>query len=101
MNTSVLKNARPISSTWSDTNDHAVANYLAEVATVPQIYSQTQPNHIRVELGNDGQQYMIMDGKYFSENAQGELGDIYVSNSTGRLVGRSSRLVAKYILISN
>ncbi|XP_031566486.1 uncharacterized protein LOC116301519 [Actinia tenebrosa] len=99
VNTSVLEKARPISSTWSDPNDHEVANYLAEVVTVPQVYSQAQPNHLRVELGNDGQQYMIVDGKYFSENAQ-DMGAFQLgSNNQYYLTG--TQLMAEYPTISH
>ncbi|KAK3751475.1 hypothetical protein QZH41_009187 [Actinostola sp. cb2023] len=71
ISTSVIESGQQIPSSWMATTDHETSTHaFSEVMAIPQIYSNAQPHPIRVELGNDGQQYMIVDSKYLSQNTE-------------------------------
>ena len=68
----MIESGQQIPSSWMATTDHETSTHaFSEVMAIPQIYSNAQPHPIRVELGNDGQQYMIVDSKYLSQNTEG------------------------------
>jgi len=57
-------------SSWIAASEVASTHALAEVMAIPQTTThQSQPFHI--ELGNDGQQYMIVDSKYLTQCTEG------------------------------
>lgn len=64
------ESGRHIPSTWIAATDNPT-HTLTEVA-IPQTTNQSQP--LRVEIGNDGQQYMIVDSKYLSQCTEGTSG---------------------------
>ena len=62
-----------IPSIWMPANNQgSTTQTFREVMTMPQIYSNSQAHPFRVEMSNDGQQYMIVDRKYLPQISEGK-----------------------------
>lgn len=70
VSTSIIESGQQIPTSWMAATE-ASTQALAEVMAIPQSYSNAQPHPFRVEMGNNGQQYMIVDSKYLTQCTEG------------------------------